>query len=130
MLHHPAKLRSFGSISRSAGALALALCVNAGAYAQEQQGQQQGDGDDQDEKFRQGNEIIFGNVPEPELLALEMVELGEKVEENIKRDEAAKAIAKRDQQFTQEITIQQPHRRQRNGRQTAKQAEGQFGDAI
>src|SRR6266850_755901 len=43
MLHHPAKLRSFGSISRSAGALALALCLNAGAYAQEQQGQQQGE---------------------------------------------------------------------------------------
>jgi len=43
MLHHPAKLRSFGSISRSTGAFALAACLGAGAHAQEQQGQQQGE---------------------------------------------------------------------------------------
>ncbi len=43
MVHHPAKSRSFHSISRAAGALALALCLNAGAYAQEQQSQPQGD---------------------------------------------------------------------------------------
>ena len=41
MVNHPAKLRSFGSISRGMTALAFAVCLSTAAYAQEQQSQQQ-----------------------------------------------------------------------------------------
>jgi len=41
MVNHPARSRTFASISRGAGAAALVVCLSAGAYAQEPQQQTQ-----------------------------------------------------------------------------------------
>src|SRR2546430_3770284 len=51
-----------------------------------------------------------------------MTQFGEQIKKYPKAEESHQAIAQRDEQLTQQIPIQQPHPRQRNGVQRSAQA--------
>jgi hypothetical protein len=74
------------------------------------QSEQERDGHDLDEQFWRGGGVIFEDVGNEQFLFLEVREVTKEIAKDQKNKKTAQAIAKRDDQFTQQVTVEQPHR--------------------
>ncbi len=74
-----------------------------------EQRQQQRDRQDDDQEFRRFDAVVLENVADAELVFLEIVEFGKQIEGHPENQKTAEAVAERDEQFAQQVAVQQAH---------------------
>src|SRR5437867_12494060 len=88
----------------------MAGVIGQGVEQSEQQGRRR---DDVLEQLGQEREVILADLERLQFVLLKGAQVGEQIEGNPEHQKTAEAIAKRDEQFAQQVAVKQTHLRSR-----------------